>query len=49
MPKTFPLDLAVIYTASEAVSRTRGGLNPLLHEVSALQEPHRSRWLDQGL
>lgn len=34
MPKTFLLDLAGIYTASEAGSRTRCGLNPLLHEVS---------------
>ena len=38
IPKTFPLDLAFIYRASEAVSKPRHGLNPFLPEVSSLQE-----------
>ena len=38
IPKTFPLDLACIYRASEAVSKPRHGLNPFLPEVSSLQE-----------
>ena len=47
IPKTFPLDLAFIYRASEAVSKPRHGLNPFLPEVSSLQESQR-RWHDRG-
>ena len=42
IPKTFPLDLAFIYRASEAVSKPRHGLNPFLPEVSSLQESQRN-------
>ena len=45
--KTFPLDWAFIYRASEAVSKPRHGLNPFLPEVSSLQESQR-RWHDRG-
>ena len=45
--KTFPLDLAFIYRASEAVSKPRRGLSPFLREVSSLQESQR-RWHDRG-
>ena len=47
IPKTFPLDLALIYRASEAVSKPRCGLSPFLHEVSSLQESQR-RCRDRG-
>lgn len=46
IPKTFPLDLALIYRASEAVSKPRC-LSPFLHEVSSLQESQR-RCRDRG-
>ena len=47
IPKTFPLDLALIYRASEAVSKPGRGLSPFLHEVSSLQESQR-RCRDHG-
>ena len=47
IPKTFPLDLAFIYRASEAVSKPRRGLSPFLRDVFSLQESQR-RWHDQG-
>ena len=47
IPETFPLDLALIYRASEAVSKPRCGLSPFLHEVSSLLESQR-RCRDRG-
>ena len=47
IPKTFLLDLALIYRASEAVSKPRRGLSPFLHQGSSLQESQR-RCRDHG-